>query len=89
MTTPLRVTVEVTEDGGMTLPAEIRSALGLTGAGQVILDQDEDGIRITTKDQIVKRVRALAALYLRGSGSLADELIADRRAEVAREEAED
>lgn len=89
MTTPLRMTVEVTEDGGMTLPAEIRSALGLTGAGQVILDQDEDGICITTKNQIIKGIRALAAPYLLGCGSLADELIADRRAEADREDAED
>ena len=89
MTTPLRMTVEVTEDGEMMLPAEIRSALGLTGAGRVILAQDEDGTRITTRDQIVKRVQALAAPYLRGAGSMADELIAECRAEVAREEAED
>lgn len=89
MTTPLRVTVEVTEDGEMMLPAEIRSALGLTGAGQVILARDEDGIRITTRDQIVKRVQALAAPYLRGAGSMADERIAECRAEAAREDAED
>lgn len=89
MTEALRVTVEVAEDGSLTLPAEVRRALGLTGAGKVIFIQDGARIELTTTGRIVERVRALAAPYLRGCGSLADELIADRRAEAAREEAED
>lgn len=89
MTELLRVSVAVAEDGSLTLPAEVRCALGLTGAGEVILVQDEAGIELTTSDRIIERVQALAAPYLQGGGSLADELIADRRAEAAREDAED
>ncbi|KTS08057.1 AbrB family transcriptional regulator [Methylobacterium radiotolerans] len=89
MTEPLRMTVEVAEDGSLTLPAEARRALDLTSAGEVILIQEDAGIRITTMDRIVDHVQALAATYLQGCGSLADELIADRRAEAAQEEAEE
>lgn len=72
----------------MNLPADMRRSLGLTGSGRVILTQDEDGIRITSVDQALRRVRALAAPFLQGRGSVSDELIADRRAEAAREEEE-
>ena len=89
MTEPSRVSVEVAEDGSMILPAEVSHALGLTGAGAVIFLQDEAGITVTTTDRIIESVRALAAPYLQGRGSLVDELIADRRAEAEREEAEE
>lgn len=89
MTGPLRVTVDVAEDGSLTLPTEVRGALGLTGAGKVVFIQDEAGIELTTTQRIVERVRALLAPYLQGRGSLVDELIADRRAEAAQEDAED
>lgn len=81
-------TVQVAENGRMNLPAEMRRSLGLTGSGRVILTQDENGIRITTADQALRRVRALAAPFRKGHGSVVDELIADRRLEAAREEAE-
>ncbi|MGN8097849.1 AbrB/MazE/SpoVT family DNA-binding domain-containing protein [Methylobacterium sp. 22177] len=85
----LRASVEVAEDESMILPAEVRQALGLTGASEVILIQKEGGIEITTTKRIVESVRALLVPYRQGCGSLVDELIADRRAEVAREEAEE
>lgn len=89
MTELLRVTVAVAEDGSMILPAEVRHALRLTGAGEVILIQDEKGIELTTTDRLIEGVRTLAAPYLQGRGSLVDELIADRRAEAECEEAEE
>jgi AbrB family looped-hinge helix DNA binding protein len=87
MSAPLRRTVQVGENGRMNLPAEMRRLLGLNGPGRVILTQDEDGIRITTAEQALRRVRDLAAPFRRG-GSVVDEFIAERRAEAAREEAE-
>lgn len=70
----------------MNLPAEMRRGLGLTGPGRVILTQDEDGIRITTADQALRRIRALAAPFAQGRASVVDEFLAERRAEAAREE---
>lgn len=84
----LRRTVLVAENGRMNLPAEMRRGLGLSGSGRVILTQDADGIRITTTDQALKRVQALAARYVQGRSSVVDEFIEERRAEAAREDAE-
>nr|WP_298961838.1 AbrB/MazE/SpoVT family DNA-binding domain-containing protein [uncultured Methylobacterium sp.] len=89
MTELLRRTVQVAENGRMNLPAEMRRGLGLSGGGRVILTQDEDGIRITTADQALKRIRALAAPFAQGRSSVVDEFLAERRAEAAREDGRD
>ena len=81
-------TVQVSENGRMNLPAEMRRALGLRGAGRVILTQEENGVRITTMEQALKRVRDLAQPFRPESRLASDELIADRRAEAAREAGE-
>ncbi|MGX7709546.1 AbrB/MazE/SpoVT family DNA-binding domain-containing protein [Methylobacterium sp. Gmos1] len=73
----------------MNLPADMRRSLGLIGAGRVILTQDEDGIRISTADQALKRIRALAAPFAQGRASVVEEFLAERRAEAAREDGED
>ncbi len=82
---PQRRTLQVAEDGRMSLPADIRRLLGLTGAGQVVLTQDGDGIRLTTAESVIHRVRELAAPFRTGRGSIVDEFIAERRAEGARD----
>jgi bifunctional DNA-binding transcriptional regulator/antitoxin component of YhaV-PrlF toxin-antitoxin module len=84
----MRRTVQVAENGRMNLPAEMRRGLGLSGSGRVILTQDANGIRITTADQALKRVQALAAPFIQGRGSVVDEFIAERRAEAVREDVE-
>jgi AbrB family looped-hinge helix DNA binding protein len=89
MSEPIRRTVQVAENGRMNLPADMRRGLGLNGPGRVILTQDEDGIRITTADQAIRRIRALAAPFAQGQASVVDEFLAERRAEAAREEDED
>lgn len=70
----------------MNLPADMRRALGLKGSGKIILTQDENGLRITTMEQELKRVRDLARPYRPESGYASDELIAGRRLEAALEE---
>ena len=89
MAEPLRRTVQVAANGRMNLPADMRRGLGLNGAGRVILTQDEDGIRISTVDQALKRIRALAAPFAQGRASVVDEFLAERRAEAAREDGKD
>jgi AbrB family looped-hinge helix DNA binding protein len=89
MSEPIRRTVQVAENGRMNLPADMRRGLGLNGPGRVILTQDEDGIRISTVDQALKRIRALAAPFAQGRASVVDEFLAERRAEAAREDGED
>lgn len=81
--------VTVGENGRMNLPADMRRKLGLTGGGKVFIEQDEDGIvKITTWAQRVAEIQARMAPYKRPGVSIVDELIADRRAENAKDEAE-
>ena len=67
----------------MSLPPDIRRLLGLTGAGRIVLTQDEDGIRLTPAESALRRVRDLAAPFRKSQGSVVDEFIAERRAESA------
>lgn len=69
----------------MSLPADIRRLLGLTGAGRIVLTQDEEGIRLTTAESTLRRVQELAAPFRKGQGSIVDEFIAERRAEGAKD----
>lgn len=86
---PISRSVTIGENGRMNLPAEMRRNLGLTGAGKVIIEQDEDGVvTITTWLQRLAKIRARMAPYIRPGVSIVDELIAERRAENAKDEAE-
>lgn len=85
---PIRFSVEVKSNGRILLPAEVRKALGVA-EGERLRGVVEDGeLRLftpaTVLSQMQKRVRDLVPPGV----SLVDELIAERRAENAREEAE-
>ena len=81
--------VQVAENGRMNLPADVRRGLGLTGAGRVILTQDENGVTITTAHHALKRIRTLAAPFKPEGRSVVDELLADRREDASRDGDED
>jgi hypothetical protein len=72
----------------MNLPADMLRALGLSGPGRVILIQDEEGVRITTASQALKRIRELALPYKPTDRLASEQLIEERRREAARERAE-
>ena len=78
--------IPITGNGRLNIPADMRRALGLEGAGRVILRMDEHGIHITTREHALQRVRELVAPYRREGASMVDELIAERREEAARDE---
>lgn len=73
------------ESGRIVIPANVRRALGLVAGERLVLRLGEDGeIRLSTRAVGVERVRRRLAAALDGP-SLATELIAERRAEAARE----
>ena len=84
MTKPQQRLIQVAANGRMNLPADVRRALGLNGAGRIILTQDENGIMFTTADHALKRIRALAAPFKPEGRSVVDELLADRLEEMSR-----
>ena len=89
MARPRQRLVQVAENGRMNLPADVRRALGLNGAGRMILTQDENGVMLTTADHALKRIRALAAPFKPEGRSVVDELLADRREEASSEGSKD
>jgi AbrB family looped-hinge helix DNA binding protein len=81
-----RMTSEVTlgTNGRIVIPSEVREALGLGEGDKLTLTATPGGITLTTPAMAIRRMQQeLARLVPRGR-SLADELIAERRREVAR-----
>ena len=71
--------------GKISLPAELRRALDLKEGDIISLDHDETsftGMSYATK---VRQIQALFAPYRKPGMLASDELIAERRAEAARE----
>jgi AbrB family looped-hinge helix DNA binding protein len=88
--TPLRRRrIPVGENGRMNLPADLRRRLGMKGAGEITIEEYADRIELVSLEQRLARIRERMAPYVQPGVSWVDELIADRRAEVAREEAEE
>ena len=79
------VLVNVAENGRMVLPAEVRRAIGLDGAGQLRIEVTEGGAQITTRRQALLRARARIRSIVPATRSLSEELVADRRCEVEQE----
>lgn len=78
-------TITVGDRGRLVLPAEIRERRNITAGTNLIALDSDDGILLVTREQLKARVRADFADI---DHSLVDELIEDRRAEAAREDAD-
>ncbi len=81
-----KTTTRVRAGGRIVIPAAIRAAAGLRDGDDVQVDVGEGGeIRLIPLDRALSRAQDLLAPYLAGKPSLADELIAERRTEAARD----
>lgn len=76
----MTIQVNITPNGRMSLPADIRKRLGLTGGGAVLLDETADGVVLRTAAQAVARAQAISRSLLDGktAGTIA-EFIQERR----------
>jgi AbrB family looped-hinge helix DNA binding protein len=79
------VAVKVSDAGRLTLPAEVRRALGLKGPGHVVLTLENGAVRLSTMRQGIERVRELARPYKPKDRLASEELIAERRAAARKE----
>jgi AbrB family looped-hinge helix DNA binding protein len=61
--TVMTLQINITPNGRMSLPADVRKRLGLTDGGAVYLDETEDGVVLRTANQAVARAQALAKRY--------------------------
>lgn len=82
---------KVITGGKIVIPAELRRELGIKDGDSLVFERGENGsLELKTYGQVVKEVQAaFRAMRPAGkSGSVVDELIAERRAEAAKEDAE-
>jgi AbrB family looped-hinge helix DNA binding protein len=84
-----RSELSATTDGRVTIPAQVRRAAGIE-PGQTLVVYVEGGrVVIEERTHLLARIQdeVISAATAAGhTGSVVDELIADRRAEAAREE---
>ena len=73
--------INITANGRMSLPADIRKRLGLTGGGTIYLDETEDGVVLRTANQAVARAQALAKQYTGGNPDASVDAFLGRRRE--------
>lgn len=79
------VWTKVGEGGRIVIPAEIRRSIGVKEGDRILLLVEDGELHVITVSQGIKRAQELARPYMRPGVSMVDELIAERRAEVARE----
>jgi transcriptional regulator with XRE-family HTH domain len=77
--------IEVAPDGALLLPPEAVDALGLASNRSVVLKLEGRELRLVSVDESVRRAQALIRRKLGSGRRLSDELIAERRAEAARD----
>jgi antitoxin PrlF len=80
--------VRMAANGRLSVPAKFRKALGLESGGMVVLSLQDGEIRIRPIGVVLAEVQAMVAPYLKASGDTVEQFLADKRAEVAREERE-
>ena len=87
MSSSTRQVAHVTLDGHgrVVIPAEFRRELGIDEGDRLTLVLEDGALTILTKRAAVRRVQETVAQYGTPGRSLADELIAERRAEAERE----
>ncbi len=79
-------TVKIIEGGKLVIPAKMRRAMGIERGDSVVVELMPDGdLRVRPLAAAVKRAQAIVRGFVKGEGSLVEELIAERRAEAERE----
>lgn len=78
------VKTKISNGGRIVIPVAYRKQLGINPGDDVVLTLEEGEIRLISARQAVKRAQRLVRRYIPESVSLTDELIQERREEVAR-----
>jgi AbrB family looped-hinge helix DNA binding protein len=79
---------EIHKAGRITIPIELRRELGLIEGDSLILRYENGETKLLTRKQLLAEACAIVRNHIPADVSLVDELIAERRAEAAREAAE-
>jgi bifunctional DNA-binding transcriptional regulator/antitoxin component of YhaV-PrlF toxin-antitoxin module len=79
------IDIRIAENGRMVLPRSARNALGVTGAGVVVLSIDGDNVKLTSMRQSIKRAQDLYRQHATNDLSV-DDFLVERRDEAARDD---
>ncbi len=83
---PVQVWAQVGPDGRVVIPAAYRRLLGIEESGHVLMVLEDGEVRLIGRNAAIARAQALVAKYVPEGVSLVDELLAERRREVEREQ---
>ncbi len=78
-------TIEIAEGDALVIPARFRQELGLEVGDSVVLEIADGELRVRSRQVAIIHAQKLLRQVVPEGVSLADELIADRRADAARE----
>ena len=81
----MTIQINITPNGRMSLPSDVRKRLGLTSGGVVYLYETEDGVVLRTANQSVARAQALAKQYTGGNPEASVDAFLNRRREESGE----
>lgn len=77
--------LKISENGRVSIPAAFRRELGVKPGDELIARVEDGELRLTSPKLALERARRILDRYIKDDEDLADRLIADRRAEAARE----
>jgi AbrB family looped-hinge helix DNA binding protein len=80
-----RVRLKVDAAGRVLIPADMRASMGLSEGGTVLAWLEQGELRVVGTERAAKQAQEIARSLIGSNVRLAEELIADRRAEARRE----
>ncbi len=86
--TTISARAQVSPSGRLSIPADMRRALGIEKGGAVSLRLDDEGLHIETPHQFIKRIQKMAREDGLHEKLSVDDFISWRREEARREEEE-
>lgn len=75
--------IRMDAQGRVVIPSGLRRSLGFSSGAELVARIENGALLLETKDAAMRRLKAR---YKNVKGSLADELLAERRLEAARED---
>ena len=85
----MEVSAELYEGGRITIPVQIRNLFNMQGGDQLTFRVEDNALTVLTEAQLLAEARAALRADVPADYSLVDELVAERRAEAAKENLED
>jgi AbrB family looped-hinge helix DNA binding protein len=76
---------KIVSGGRLLVPAEFRRALGLSDGDTVVMEVTDNELHVRPIKSALRRIQRNLRRYAPEQGSVADELIAERRAEAKRD----